>query len=80
VTSKPATKKAVVEVDSSRHAPLAMDAATFRTLGHRLVDQVAGLLESFVSNAVVGGRYVLRACIVNFHTAQAEMGFISVAL
>ena len=24
--------------------------------------------EVFVSNAVIGGRYVLRACIVNFHT------------
>jgi aromatic-L-amino-acid/L-tryptophan decarboxylase len=29
-----------------RHAPVAMDAATFRALGHRLVDQVAGFLES----------------------------------
>ena len=29
-----------------RHAPLAMDAATFRALGHRLVDQLAELLES----------------------------------
>ncbi len=29
-----------------RHAPVAIDAATFRTLGHRLVDQVAGFLES----------------------------------
>lgn len=27
-----------------RHAPLAMDAQTFRTLGHSLVDQLAGLL------------------------------------
>ncbi len=32
--------------DSARHAPLAMEAATFRKLGHRLVDQVAGFLES----------------------------------
>ena len=32
--------------DSGRHAPLAMDAATFRKLGHRLVDQLAGFLES----------------------------------
>ena len=32
--------------DSARQAPLAMDAATFRTLGHRLVDQLAGFLES----------------------------------
>ena len=32
--------------DSDRHAPLAMDTATFRSLGHRLVNQVAGFLES----------------------------------
>jgi aromatic-L-amino-acid decarboxylase len=35
-----------VKGDSIRQAPLAMDAETFRTLGHRLVEQVAGLLES----------------------------------
>ena len=29
--------------------------------------------ELFVSNAVVGGRYVLRACIVNFHTSLADI-------
>jgi aromatic-L-amino-acid/L-tryptophan decarboxylase len=46
MTDRSATKKAVVDGDSSRQAPLAMDAATFRSLGHRLVDQVAGLLES----------------------------------
>src|SRR5215472_10190375 len=46
VTSKAATKEGVVELDSGRHEPLAMDAATFRTLGHPLVDQVAGFLES----------------------------------
>ena len=27
----------------------------------------------FVSNAVIGGRYVLRACIVNFHTTAADI-------
>ncbi len=32
--------------DSIRQAPLALDAETFRALGHRLVDQVAGLLEA----------------------------------
>jgi len=37
---------------SSRHAPLAMDAATFRKLGHRLVDQLAGFLESLPSRPV----------------------------
>jgi glutamate/tyrosine decarboxylase-like PLP-dependent enzyme len=29
--------------------------------------------ELFVSNAVVGGRYALRACIVNFHTTLADV-------
>ena len=29
--------------------------------------------ETFVSNAVVGNRYVLRACIVNFHTTLADV-------
>jgi len=27
----------------------------------------------FVSNAVISGRYVLRACIVNFHTTLADV-------
>src|SRR5262245_24063466 len=35
-----------MDVDSIRNAPLAMDASTFRTLGHRLVDNIAGFLES----------------------------------
>jgi glutamate/tyrosine decarboxylase-like PLP-dependent enzyme len=29
--------------------------------------------EAFLSNALVGGRYVLRACIVNFHTALGDI-------
>ena len=43
---EPAVKESLKAGDSSRHAPLAMDAATFSKLGHRLVDQVAGFLES----------------------------------
>ena len=46
MTKQPATKQSFVDGDSGRHAPLAMDAATFRKLGHRLVDQLAGFLES----------------------------------
>jgi len=46
MTRRSATKETVVAGGSGRHAPLAMDAATFRSLGHRLVDQVAGFLES----------------------------------
>src|SRR3954464_14852303 len=35
-----------------RDAPLAMDATTFRSLGHRLVDQVASFLESMPQGPV----------------------------
>jgi glutamate/tyrosine decarboxylase-like PLP-dependent enzyme len=41
-----ATKDSFADGDSGRHAPLAMNAATFRKLGHRLVDQLAGFLET----------------------------------
>jgi aromatic-L-amino-acid/L-tryptophan decarboxylase len=40
-----------------------------RELGVRL--QAGG--EAFVSNAVVGGRYLLRACIVNFRTRRSDV-------
>jgi aromatic-L-amino-acid decarboxylase len=46
VTKESAAKESFNLGDSGRHAPLAMDAATFRKLGHRLVDQLAGFLES----------------------------------
>jgi len=46
MTKESAVKESFIDADSGRHAPLAMDAATFRKLGHRLVDQLAGFLES----------------------------------
>jgi aromatic-L-amino-acid/L-tryptophan decarboxylase len=42
-------------------------------LNRELVDRLQRGGEIFVSNAIVGGRYVLRACIVNFHTTQADV-------
>lgn len=42
-------------------------------LNRELVDRLQRGGETFVSNAVVGGRYLLRACIVNFHTAQVDV-------
>jgi len=42
-------------------------------LNRELLDRVQRGGEAFVSNAVIGGRYVLRACIVNFHTARADV-------
>jgi aromatic-L-amino-acid decarboxylase len=43
------------------------------TLNRRVLDRLQRGGEAFVSNAVVGGRYVLRACIVNFHTTRADV-------
>ena len=42
-------------------------------LNRRLLDRLQRGGQAFVSNAVVGGHYVLRACIVNFHTALADV-------
>ena len=37
-------------------------------LNEQLVEHIQRQGEAFVSNAVIHGRYLLRACIVNFHT------------
>ena len=52
MTKESAVNESFVGGDASRHGPLAMDAATFRKLGHRLVDQLAGFLESLPSGPV----------------------------
>jgi glutamate/tyrosine decarboxylase-like PLP-dependent enzyme len=42
-------------------------------LNRALLDRLQREGETFVSNAVVDGRYVLRACIVNFHTDSEDV-------
>lgn len=42
-------------------------------LNRELLDRLQRGGEVFVSNAVIGGRYALRACIVNFHTDRADV-------
>ena len=42
-------------------------------LNQALLDRMQKGGEAFVSNAVIGGRYVLRACIVNFRTERADV-------
>jgi len=42
-------------------------------LNRELVERLMREGEIFVSNAVVGDRYVLRACVVNFRTAAADV-------
>ena len=36
--------------------------------------------EAFLSNAVVDGRFLLRACIVNFHTSLGDIEALPVLL
>lgn len=33
--------------------------------------------EAYVSNAIIGGRYFLRACVVNFRTRPSDMDFLA---
>jgi aromatic-L-amino-acid decarboxylase len=43
------------------------------SLNQTLLDRLQRGGEAFVSNAIVGGCYLLRACIVNFHTDQGDV-------
>ena len=47
--------------------------ARIDAINKALLDRLQRGGELFVSNAVVGGRYALRACVVNFHTTQADV-------
>ena len=42
-------------------------------LNRQLLERLQRGGDTFVSNAVVAGRYLLRACIVNFHTQLADV-------
>ena len=42
-------------------------------LNRDVLDRLQHGGEAFVSNAIVNSRFVLRACIVNFHTTQADV-------
>jgi aromatic-L-amino-acid/L-tryptophan decarboxylase len=42
-------------------------------LNREILDRVQRGGEAFVSNAIVRGRYLLRACIVNFRTTRADV-------
>jgi glutamate/tyrosine decarboxylase-like PLP-dependent enzyme len=55
-----------------RAESLAVD-AELNELNTALLDRIQASGELFVSNAVVGGHYLLRACIVNFNTRAADV-------
>jgi glutamate/tyrosine decarboxylase-like PLP-dependent enzyme len=47
--------------------------AYLNELNQALLDRIQNSGATFVSNAVIGGRYVLRPCIVNFNTRQRDI-------
>ncbi len=47
--------------------------ARLDAINRELLDRLQRGGELFVSNALVGGRYALRACIVNFQTTEADI-------
>ena len=47
--------------------------AYLNTLNQELLSRLQTSGEAFVSNAVVDGKYVLRACIVNFRTTLDDI-------
>ena len=60
----PAVRPSVGKPDTEKY----LDA-----LNREVLDRLQRGGEAFVSNAVIAGRYVLRACIVNFHTTRADV-------
>jgi aromatic-L-amino-acid decarboxylase len=62
-------------VPSSHRAGVGTDAgeAYLNALNAALLDRIQGSGELFVSNAVVRGRYLLRACVVNINTTRADV-------
>ena len=65
-----------VPLRAARSSPGVGDAAVERhldALNRTLLDRLQRGGEAFVSNAIVGNRYVLRACIVNFHTTREDV-------
>jgi hypothetical protein len=47
--------------------------AFLNELNEALLERIQNSGDAFVSNAVVRGRYLLRACIVNFRTRGADV-------
>jgi len=63
-----------LSITTFRYVPPGVaDEAYLNRLNSALLDALQRGGELFVSNAVVDGRYALRACIVNFHTTAADV-------
>lgn len=76
---EPATQ--ALSISTFRYVPARLRAAVgspdtekyLNALNEELLERIQNSGEVFVSNAVVRDRYLLRACIVNFHTTAADI-------
>jgi glutamate/tyrosine decarboxylase-like PLP-dependent enzyme len=63
-----------LSITTFRYVPPGVtDEETLNAINERLVDAIEASGEAFVSNAISGGRFFLRACIVNFRTGKSDV-------
>ena len=62
-----------LSIATFRYAPEAASDDELDELNERLLERLRTSGEAFVSNAVIDGRYYLRACFVNFRTQEADV-------
>ena len=68
-----------LSIATFRYVPPGVDARTaegatyVNDLNREILEQLQSGGEAFVSNAVIGGKQLLRACIVNFRTTRADV-------
>jgi glutamate/tyrosine decarboxylase-like PLP-dependent enzyme len=68
-----------LSVATFRYIPADLEPSTeaaqayLNDLNNKLLDQLNGSGEMFISNAVIHDQFLLRICIVNFRTSEADM-------
>lgn len=71
-----------LSITTFRYVPPGLDAASeyLNRLNRSLLAKIQASGELYVSNAIVGGDYLLRACVVNFRTTAADIDAIAEAV
>jgi glutamate/tyrosine decarboxylase-like PLP-dependent enzyme len=62
-----------LSITTVRYCPPGYPEIDLNKLNELLLNDLQGNGEVFLSNAVIGGKYCLRACIVNFRTAEKDI-------
>ena len=68
-----------LSITTFRYVPPGLDNAPdyLNLLNKHLVARIQASGKLYVSNAIVGGEYLLRACVVNFRTTAADIDAIA---